>query len=317
MYEDIDLVISEETSKPGGFSLAMVVSLFLHGLMLYVLVVAYNNRIPAAEADAPLARYVELIRQNPQQFVEAPGPEVAKSALTAPLSDKNRKASIPEPTGANPTNRPGDGSEIYTPPMGSAGAQQAPPQREVQAQQPREASVGRQSDSPLEQATADPQTFAFREPIAAASVASAAVDWRQAIRQVKPSAGGSGEFDTSGIRGGEQGTAEQGPLSFETQWFDWGPYAQSMVSRIRVNWYANMPQLIRTGIAGAVTIRFTIQRDGRITDISVLESSTHPPYDFAARKAIELSSPLNALPANFPNPSERVTAKFFYNKPIS
>ena len=89
-----------------------------------------------------------------------------------------------------------------------------------------------------------------------------------------------------------------------------------MVSKIRVNWYANMPQLIRTGIGGVVTIRFTIQRDGRITDVTLLKSSGHPPYDFAARKAIELSSPLNPLPADFPNRDERVTAMFYYNTRI-
>ena len=83
---------------------------------------------------------------------------------------------------------------------------------------------------------------------------------------------------------------------------------------IRVNWYNNMPQLIQTGLKGVVTIRFTIQRDGRITNIEQLSSSGHPPYDFAARKAIELSSPLNPLPKDFPNPSERVTCMFFYNQ---
>lgn len=320
MHEQFDLVIvTEETRKPAGVSIAVAVSLLVHGLMLYLLIVAYNNRIPPATEEAPLARYVQLIRQQPKQFIEAPGPEVAQAPLTAPLSDKNRKASMPEPTGTQPTARPGDGSEIYTPAMGSSRESQQP-QRAAQApqhaQQPSPQFAGRPTDSPLQQAAVDSQTFAFREPVAAAA-ASAAVDWRQAIRSVKPSAGGSSGFDTSGISGGQQGTAEQGPLSFETQWFDWGPYAQSMVSRIRVNWYANMPQLIRTGIAGVVTIRFTIQRDGRITDVTVLESSSHPPYDFAARKAIELSSPLNPLPANFPNPNERVTAKFFYNKPIS
>ena len=88
---------------------------------------------------------------------------------------------------------------------------------------------------------------------------------------------------------------------------------QSLISRIRVNWYANMPQIIRTGMAGVVTIRFTIHRDGRISDITILKSSTVPPYDFAARKALELSSPLNPLPKDFPNPTERVTAMFYYN----
>jgi TonB family protein len=97
---------------------------------------------------------------------------------------------------------------------------------------------------------------------------------------------------------------------------DWGDYAQSMVSRIRVNWYNNMPQLIQTGLKGVVTIRFTIQRDGTITDVTMLSSSGVPPYDFAAKKAIELSSPLNPLPNDFPNRSERVTCMFFYNQEV-
>lgn len=87
-----------------------------------------------------------------------------------------------------------------------------------------------------------------------------------------------------------------------------------MVSKIRVNWYNNMPQLIQTGLKGVVTIRFIIHRDGEITDVTIINSSGIPPYDFAAKKAIELSSPLNPLPKDFPNPTERVTAMFFYNQ---
>ena len=75
-----------------------------------------------------------------------------------------------------------------------------------------------------------------------------------------------------------------------------------------------MPQLLQTGLKGVVTIRFTIQRDGRLTDLTILNTSGIPPYDFAARKAIELSSPLNPLPKDFPNATERVTCMFFYNQ---
>ena len=143
------------------------------------------------------------------------------------------------------------------------------------------------------------------------------MDWRNAIREVGKvaSLGGDG-IDLSQITGGDKGYAEQGPLSFETQWYDWGDYAQSMVSRIRVNWYANMPQIIRTGMKGVVTIRFTIHRDGRISDVTILQTSGVPPYDQAAKKAIELSSPLKPLPRDFPKPYERVTAMFYYNMEI-
>jgi hypothetical protein len=60
------------------------------------------------------------------------------------------------------------------------------------------------------------------------------------------------------------GFVDYGPISFDTQWYDWGDYAEGMVSRIRVNWYSNMPHLISTGLKGVVTIRFTIHRDGSV-----------------------------------------------------
>src|SRR5439155_21793366 len=168
------------------------------------------------------------------------------------------------------------------------------------------------ASAPQAQEAANGGTFQYRPSQASAT---RGINWSNAIREVgKIASIGTGQHgvDLSG-QGGEKGFAESGPLSFESQWYDWGDYAQSMVSRIRVNWYNNMPQLIQTGLKGVVTIRFTIQRNGQITDITMLSSSGAPPYDFAAKKAIELSSPLNPLPNDFPNATEHVTAMFFYN----
>ncbi|MFP5246476.1 MAG: energy transducer TonB [Thermoanaerobaculia bacterium] len=324
MQERIDLVVvATEKRKPGGLSLSVIVSLFLHTALVLWFLYSYRPAAPAAH-NVPIARYVELIRQNPgdaRQFVEAPGPAIERApSLNAPLSDANRKASMPTPTGELPTKRPGDGGGLYTPPLGNPaprGVQQQQPQPSQMAQQGQQAMPGTSGEAA--QPSSD-DTFVYREQqnnTNPTTKASAAIDWRSAIRQVKGPVGGGGDgIDFGQAGGGEKGTAEQGPLSFETQWYDWGPYAASMVSRIRVNWYANMPQLIRTGIQGVVTIRFTIQRDGRITDVTILKTSGHPPYDFAARKAIELSSPLQPLPADFPNPSERVTAMFYYDMRI-
>lgn len=312
MQERIDLVaIAEEKRKAGGLSLSTFVSLILHGLLIVWFVRSYRP-VPSAPKDTPIQRYVELMKQNPQEFVEAPGPETARAPLTAPLSDKNRAASMPEPTGSRPTTRPGDGSGLYTPPAGQA-APQVPPQPAGATAPPSGETPA--ATNPSARAPLD-ETFVYREPVKA-SVAGA-VDWRSAIRDAgRASAGSGGDGIDLGRLGGEQGfAAEQGPLSFETQWYDWGDYAQSMVSRIRVNWYAHMPQIIRTGMKGVVTIRFTIHRDGRITDVTILRSSGVPPYDLAARKAIELSSPLRALPKDFPNASERVTCIFYYNTEV-
>ena len=315
MQEPIDLVVVEEKRKGGGIALAVAVSLILHALLIVWFIRSYRPARTAASV--PVARYVELIKQNPQDFVEAPGNPTKTAPLNAPLSDANRGASMPEPTGTNPTRRPGEGNTIYTPPSGSSRSQASskPSQPSPQFQ----TSSGSASAQARTAASDDRLIYHESQQQTAASAAtpSNAADWNRAIREVSKVASlGSGDGLDFGGAGGEKGTAAQGPISFETQWYDWGDYAQSMVSRIRVNWYANMPSLIRDGIKGAVTIRFTIQHDGRITDVTILESSGAPPYDYAAKKAIELSSPLNPLPKDFPKPYERVTCKFFYNMPV-
>ena len=305
MSEQLQFVV-EDSSRRGGVSAAVLVSIIIHTLLL-IYIVRHYHPVTDADRTTPMVHYVELIRQNPQ-FTEAPGPKTKTASLNALYSDANRHASTPNPAGDKPTLRPGPGG-FYTPVQKSGGEEAA---RARQA-----AAAETELSAPSAQSSAvDPTTggtFTYRP---AQASASSGINWRNAIREVgKIASIGTGQ---QGIdlaqQGGEKGFAESGPLSFETQWYDWGEYAQSMVSRIRVNWYNNMPQLIQTGLKGVVTIRFTIQRDGSITNLTILNSSGIPPYDFGAKKAIELSSPLNPLPKDFPNPSERVTCMFFYNQ---
>jgi TonB family protein len=309
--------------RGGGSGPAIAISLVLHAALL-IFFIRSVKPIEEAKTDVPMARYVELIRQQPKQFTEAPGQAVESAPLNAPFSDANRKASMPNPTGDQPTTRPGDGSAIYTPDMSSGEGRRPQPAQQQQIPQPRGGAQQQpQGISPQYPAGGELRapSPSYVDGVAPSSVAAASaaqsVNWRTAIREIRGAGSGGAEgFDLSGVGGGEKGSAEAGPLSFETQWYDWGEYAQSMVSKIRVHWYQNMPQIIRTGVKGVVTIRFTIQRDGRITNIEQLESSGVPPYDFAARKAIELSSPLKALPKDFPNDSERVTCMFYYNQSV-
>lgn len=322
LEERIDLAVIEEKRKAGGLSLSVLISFVLHAVLIVWFLLTYKPSMPTAQ-QVPIARYVELIKQNPgsaREFVEAPGPKIERAPSNAPLSNANRKASAPESTGTTPTKRPGDGTGVYTPPLGSntQSAQRGAAQQQAN-RPPMPQNMMPTAPAPRPAQNTSSETFAYREQTRQAPNQNS-VDWRNAIREVGKvaSLGGAQGMDIGklGGGGGEKGFVEQGPLSFETQWYDWGDYAQSMVSRIRVNWYGNMPQLIRTGLKGVVTIRFTIQRDGRITDVTILQTSGVPPYDYAAKKAIELSSPLNALPKDFPNPFERVTCMFYYNMEV-
>jgi TonB family protein len=318
VHEDIELLVDEEArDETPGFRVSgpTLVSIVIHTLLIIFLIHAYHP-VRSDDKAAPIAHYIELIKQNPRNFTEAPGAKLANAPLNAPYSDANRKASGPKPNGDQPTIRPGDGRRAtYTPPSAPQ-----PVQQQQQQQQPQQAA--QQSADPQRQASqipADIRNNSSRMPALRTTQAAATggqVNWHNVIKEVKvASLGGDQSLDVGklGGGGGEKGSFEQGPVSFETQWYDWGEYAQSMVSKIRINWYDLMPPLIRTGMKGVVTIRFTIQRDGSITDVEMLNSSTVPPYDFAAKKAIELSSKLNPLPKDFPESSERVTCMFFYN----
>ena len=313
MEDQIELIVEEPERWRGGVSWPVIVSVIAHTFLIAWLIHIYR---PVRNSDPapPIARYVELIRQNPQEFTEAPGAKVKSAPLNAPLSGANRKASMPEPTGDTPTTRPGDGSHaLYKPRTEAGDGSRATPQQAQQAlaaQQPSDAN-GRQQPQP--QASS---SLTFRQPTKqAAAAANGPVDLRSAIREVGKvaSLGGRQGIDL-GQLGGDKGTAEAGPLSFETQWYDWGEYAESMVGKIRVHWYEEMPMpLLQTGLKGVVTIRFTIHRDGSITDVTIITSSGIAPYDHAAKKAIELASPLKPLPADFPKETEHVTAMFYYN----
>ena len=308
MEERIDLVAVEVEQRRSGVSIAIGASLVLHVLFIVYAVRAYKP-VGAEKATTPIVRYVELMRQN-RDFTEAPGAKQKSAPIDAPWSDAHRKASMPEPTGDKPTKRPGDGSTLWTPPNAS---------RHEPSGAPAPSPAGSQASSSASESTAATQpttnasAMAFRQP---AQPAAGGINWHDAIREVSKvaSLGGKEGLDLGQGGGGEKGFAENGAPSFETQWYDWGEYAEGMVRRIRVNWLSIMPDLIKTGMKGHLIVRVTIHRDGRLSDITILQSSGVPPYDFAAKKALEMSSPIAPLPKDFPNDTERVTFGFFYNE---
>jgi TonB family protein len=307
---ETELKLIEKERRGADASVYVVVSLIVHALLLTSWVV-YRPRV-APRAAEPV-RYVEFVqprqmaRPEPQQeqkpFVTAPGPETTAAVRPeAPLSNANRKASMPNPSGSERTLMPGDGR-----PMMDAPGERRPPSQQT-------AAAPQQQTQPQDPGTSkkSPADDRLEYKVASAN-AVGEVDWRNAIRDVARSMPAATGPSGGGGVGGEEGFAESGPISFETEWFEWGDYADAMIRKIRRNWYANMPEIIKMGMKGVVTIRYTIQRSGQITGVEILNSSGVPPFDYAAKKAIEISSPLNPLPSNFPGQSERVTAQFYYN----
>ena len=83
-------------------------------------------------------------------------------------------------------------------------------------------------------------------------------------------------------------------------------YVATMVERVRSVW------VWRQGATGVAAVKFTIQRDGRVTNYEVSRSSGSPVLDLAALRAVAQTRQLPPLPAQFPNPTLGVNLFFEY-----
>src|SRR5262249_29039789 len=115
----------------------------------------------------------------------------------------------------------------------------------------------------------------------------------QAIRDAARGVGAAGD-EGAGFPNPNGGFVDSGPLSFDTTWYDWGPYAAEMIRRIKLHW--DVPDIARLNLKGKVTIRFFILADGRVEGATILSRSGVPPFDYAALQAILTSSPFRPLP---------------------
>lgn len=85
-------------------------------------------------------------------------------------------------------------------------------------------------------------------------------------------------------------------------------YLILMTDRIRSNW----SQLVE--VSGATVVKFTIQRDGSLTDIISEQSSGYSSLDLNARRAVQVTRQLPPLPPAFPNPTLTVHLNFQYQR---
>ena len=84
-------------------------------------------------------------------------------------------------------------------------------------------------------------------------------------------------------------------------------YLQTLTRAIYGNWNQKQGQL------GTNKLKFTIQRDGTITDVAV-EQSAGPFLDLASRRAVEQTERLPPLPAAFTPPRLTVHLSFEYKR---
>jgi len=314
-----DLVERVERPQRRWLERAILLSLLVHALLIiFFLLDQGHQRAVALRAEQldTARRKAEMARQVPIKFfTEAPGPARKQARADAPLSDKNRRAGggdrnkpkAETPFVARQSGmeglEPGPRSKPAPRSTASAGSPAAPPARPEASPAPapsRAEAANGFTPPPAAPGSAPGQSGAAKQP----------PSLNQAIRNATGSPGG-------GLRGAPKanpggGFVDYGPISFDTQWYDWGDYAEEMLRKIKIHWYERIPKLAELGPDGKLSIRFYIRADGTIEEETVIRTSNIPPYDHAAFLGISEAAPFRPLPKELNESREGVTITFLY-----
>jgi TonB family protein len=98
-----------------------------------------------------------------------------------------------------------------------------------------------------------------------------------------------------------------------TRGYDFGPYINGVLNRLRTSWYSVMPEAAHLGQRGRVVTVFTITKSGTVQDERMLSGSGAAALDRGAMSAISLSNPFQRLPADFEGDVLTLQITFLYN----
>ncbi|MGA2272527.1 MAG: TonB family protein [Bryobacteraceae bacterium] len=96
---------------------------------------------------------------------------------------------------------------------------------------------------------------------------------------------------------------------------DFRPYLMQVLAAVRRNWTAVMPESVKMGLRGHVSIQFAIGKTGSVLKLVYAEQSGTRPLDEAAVAGISASNPFPPLPTDFKGERIVVQLNFAYNMP--
>jgi outer membrane biosynthesis protein TonB len=142
---------------------------------------------------------------------------------------------------------------------------------------------------------------------------------RESAKMSAPSAiGGGGQIpNNSGIPGGGGQGAAYGAMEMltPTEGVDFSNYLQRVYVTVKRNWFAVMPESVRLGDKGVVSLQFRIMRDGSVpaAEPATVRGSGKEPLDRAAVSSIRASNPFEPLPRAFSGPFIELRFTYYYN----
>jgi TonB family protein len=328
----------EEEVERWRFRSFVLVSIFLHIIFVLMLTVAPDL---LGRALGLVHLQAENRNQQVPTFIEMP-PDLEqrlRELRTKPniLSDKNREAQGKSPK-VNPNGIHAPYSKGNTPlpeqqrggpppaPKPAPAAPASPPPQ--QAQQPAErADAGKGHPEPKRQEIEKPKLEDV-EPAGGSEHAELRMPFSTPGEAIRESAVAAARGRALSGQGGGPGAGEstgqfnnfnpnfstEGPVILsDTRGVDFGPYLARVVSAVRRNWYAVIPESARLGQRGRVAIVFEIIRDGSVPQIRLVSGSGFYPLDQAALSGIRASIPFPPLPQEFTGEHLVLQFMFLYN----
>ena len=300
---------------------AAVLSIIIHLLLILAILTAPPSKpkpeVPLDQQPDPLGliKMLSAPKQEgpiPVQFFPSPG-EASKSPGKHPLpSDANRVAHGGDPKTAKldfpkSVAKPG----IQELDAGKRGEQKAAAAQAMKGEGGKEDATGekKETSEALTQPRQATASSGLKKGLVGIPDSTIAGLTAEQVAKAAKALGEAGDEGAGWARDG--GFVDSGPLSFDTQNYDWGSYAAEMIRKIKRNW--EVPSLARYGMKGKLTIRFFILKDGRVQGATIIASSGIPPFDNSSLQAILRSNPFRPLPADLGKDREGVTVTFLYN----
>lgn len=151
---------------------------------------------------------------------------------------------------------------------------------------------------------------------------SASVD--EAIRNLAHGGGGGLIVGDIGVGPGGIGDAINQPpspgrqasnleLLSDPMGVDFRPYLLQILSTVRRNWFAVMPESANLGRRGVVAIQFAVAKSGTVTKVVFATNSGTDALDRAAVASISMSNPFPPLPTEYRGNIVRLQFTFMYN----
>jgi len=114
------------------------------------------------------------------------------------------------------------------------------------------------------------------------------------------------------FRNPEGDTGRFGPdIQFDTKGVEFGPWIRRFVAQIRRNWF--WPYAIWSE-HGNVVVTFNVQKDGALTDLTVIRPAKIEAFTNSAANALRSSNPTQPLPQEYPDDHAFFTVTFYFNE---